>query len=90
MTSAVVRTACFSAGIKNIETAGVEAFLKIPHLYYFDPIDGIDILGAEITASVIVDISTTMQVKEKMFRCHESQRSWLKAHHEVDDYINSS
>lgn len=90
MTSAVVRTACFSAGIKNVETAGVEAFLKIPHLYYFDPIDGVDNFGTEIRASVIVDISSTMQVKEKMFRCHESQQSWLKAHHEVDDYINSS
>jgi LmbE family N-acetylglucosaminyl deacetylase len=90
VTSAVVRTACFSAGIRNIETDGIEAFLKIPYLYYFDPIDGKTILGAEIKASTIVNISDTMQVKEKMFRCHKSQQSWLQAHHEIDDYINSS
>ncbi len=90
VTSAVVRTACFSAGIKNIETEGLGPFLKIPHLYYFDPIDGTDIAGTVIKASVLVDITRTMKTKEKMFKCHVSQRSWLQAHHEIDDYINSS
>jgi LmbE family N-acetylglucosaminyl deacetylase len=90
MTSAVVRTACFSAGIRNIDADGTEPFLKMPYLYYFDPIEGKDILGAEIKATTIVDISSTMQTKEKMFRCHASQQSWLQAHHEIDDYINSS
>ena len=89
-TSAVVRTACFSAGIRNIETDEAEPFMKMPYLYYFDPIDGKDILGTEIRATTIVNISRTMQTKEKMFRCHESQQSWLQAHHEIDDYINSS
>jgi LmbE family N-acetylglucosaminyl deacetylase len=90
MTSEVVRTACFSAGIANIKTRGVAPFLKIPHVYYFDPIEGKDKFGTYLKASTIVDISTTMGIKEKMFRCHASQQSWLKAHHEVDDYINSS
>jgi LmbE family N-acetylglucosaminyl deacetylase len=90
MTSAVVRTACFSAGIGNIKTDGAEPFMKMPYLYYFDPIEGKDILGTDIKASTIVNISSTMQTKEKMFRCHESQQSWLQAHHEIDDYINSS
>jgi LmbE family N-acetylglucosaminyl deacetylase len=90
VTSAVVRTACFSAGIRNIDTDGIEPFLKIPYLYYFDPIEGKNILGEEIKATTIVNISDTMQVKEEMFRCHKSQQSWLQAHHEIDDYINSS
>jgi len=90
VTSAVVRTACFSAGIRNIDADGIDPFLKIPYLYYFDPIDGKNILGAEIKASTIVNISDTIQVKEEMFRCHKSQQSWLQAHHEIDDYINSS
>jgi N-acetylglucosamine malate deacetylase 1 len=90
MTSAVVRTACFSAGIGNIKTRGAEPFMKMPYLYYFDPIEGKDILGVEIKASTIVNITSTMNIKEKMFRCHESQQSWLQAHHEIDDYINSS
>jgi LmbE family N-acetylglucosaminyl deacetylase len=90
MTSVVVQTACFSAGIANIKTKGVKAYLKIPHLYYFDPIEGKDKFGTYHKAPTIVDISSTMGIKEKMFRCHASQQSWLQAHHEVDDYINSS
>lgn len=90
VTSAIVRTACFSAGIRNIDTDGAEPFMKMPYLYYFDPIEGKDIHGTEIRASTIVNISSTMQIKERMFRCHESQQSWLQAHHEIDDYINSS
>jgi LmbE family N-acetylglucosaminyl deacetylase len=90
MTSAVVRTSCFSAGIRNIEVDGTEPFMKMPYLYYFDPIDGKDILGTACRASTIVNISTTMAIKEQMFRCHASQQSWLQAHHEIDDYINSS
>jgi len=88
VTSAVVETACFSAGIRNIDT-GDEPFLKVPHLYYFDPIEGKDKLGNDIHATAIVDISTTMAMKEKMFLCHDSQLSWLKAHHGLDEYVAS-
>ncbi|MGB2866932.1 MAG: PIG-L family deacetylase [Bacteroidota bacterium] len=90
MTSEVVRTACFSAGIANIKVDGTDPFLKIPHLFYCDPIEGKDILGTAVRPSILVDISSTMHIKETMFKCHESQQSWLKAHHEVDDYLNSS
>jgi LmbE family N-acetylglucosaminyl deacetylase len=84
-TSAVVRTACFSAGMKNISTDGIEPFLTIPHLYYLDPMEGKDILGNVIHATTVVDISSTMEKKERMFQCHESQRGWLAAHHGVDE-----
>jgi LmbE family N-acetylglucosaminyl deacetylase len=90
LTSRVIQTACFSAGIANIPTDGTEPFLKIPCLYYFDPIEGKDNFGTSVRPTTIVDITSTMATKEKMFRCHASQQSWLKAHHEVDDYINSS
>ncbi len=90
VTSEVVLTSCFSAGIGNIGTPGAEPFMKMPYLYYFDPIDGKDKFGTAVRASTIVDISATMHIKERMFRCHESQQSWLQTHHEIDDYINSS
>jgi LmbE family N-acetylglucosaminyl deacetylase len=88
VTSAVVQTGCFSAGIKNIDT-GDEPFLKIPYLYYFDPIEGKDRLGVDIHATTIVDVSTTMPMKEQMFLCHDSQLSWLRAHHGLDEYVAS-
>jgi len=89
MTSALVRTACFSAGMNNIHTDGVEPFLSVPHLYYADPMDGKDALGRVIRPTTIVDISSTIERKEQMLLCHESQLSWLMAHHGVDDYVES-
>ena len=89
MTSAVVRTACFSAGMRNIDTDGIEPFPGIPHLYYLDPVEGKDVLGRVIRPTTIVDISSTIGRKEQMFLCHESQLSWLMAHHGVDEYVES-
>ena len=89
ITSDVVRTACFSAGMNNIGTDGIGPFLSIPHLYYLDPMEGKDILGKAIHATTIVDISSTMGKKEQMLLCHESQLSWLMAHHGVDEYVKS-
>jgi len=89
ITSAVVRTACFSAGMNNIHTDGIEPFLRIPHLYYMDPMEGKDALGNGIHPTTIVDISSTFGRKEEMFLCHESQLGWLMAHHGVDEYVES-
>jgi LmbE family N-acetylglucosaminyl deacetylase len=89
VTSALVRTACFSAGIKNIKTGNVKAFTSIPHLYYADPIEGKDLLGRAIHPTTIVDVTGTREKKEEMFLCHESQRSWLNAHHKLDDALAS-
>jgi LmbE family N-acetylglucosaminyl deacetylase len=89
MTSALVRTACFSAGMNNIHTDGVEPFPGIPHLYYLDPMEGKDALGRVVHPTTIVDISSTIGNKEQMFLCHESQLNWLMSHHGVDDSIES-
>jgi LmbE family N-acetylglucosaminyl deacetylase len=89
VTSALVRTACFSAAMKNIDTGGIEPVSGIPHLYYMDPMDGKDILGRPIEPTTIVDITSTMGKKEEMFLCHESQMSWLSAHHGLDEALAS-
>lgn len=86
MTSRLVRTACFSAGIKNIETESAP-FFYTPHLYYVDAMEGIDKLGHEISPAIIVDITSKIKLKEEMLACHASQREWLKMHHGMDEYI---
>lgn len=88
MTSRIVQTACFSAGIRNME-AGGETYEFIPHLYYADAMDGKDIYGNNIHPSVFVDITSVMPVKEKMLASHRSQREWLMKHHKIDEYILS-
>ena len=80
-------TACFSAGIVNVKTEGVGIYDKIPYMYYMDPLGAKDNFGNKVNASIIVDISNVIDIKEKMLACHKSQREWLLKHHGVDEYI---
>jgi len=89
ITGTIAQTACFAAGMKNIETEGAIAFPEVPYLYYCDPLDGRDKFGNEIAPTTLVNIGGSMGLKEQMFLCHESQRGWLKAHHGMDDAIRS-
>jgi LmbE family N-acetylglucosaminyl deacetylase len=89
VTSLLVQTACFTAGMKNIDTGEVPPFAGIPHLYYCDPIDGRDRFGEEIKPGILVDVSAMFSLKEQMFLCHQSQLAWLKGHHGVDDFVQS-
>jgi LmbE family N-acetylglucosaminyl deacetylase len=88
ITSMIVQTACFSAGIKNMEVTE-EPFEPVPHLYYSDPMEGKDKFGNPIQPSVFVDITNEMDIKEQMLACHKSQRDWLMSHHKIDEYILS-
>ena len=89
VTSKIAQTACFAAGMPNVETSGEGAFETVPYLYYVDAVEGRDILGEKITPSIVVDISSVMDIKEKMLCCHKSQRQWLLKHHGMDEYIDS-
>ncbi|MFW5996393.1 MAG: PIG-L deacetylase family protein [Verrucomicrobiota bacterium] len=85
-TSRLAWTACFACGIPNVETPGVEPHDKIPHLYYVDAMEGKDKYGKSITPAFYVDISSSLDMKEEMLCCHDSQRSWLMKHHGMDKY----
>lgn len=90
MTSRLVRSACFGAPAGNVLTEAdspAEALEAIPHLYYADPLEGVDIFGEPIEPDFIVDISDTMAIKERMLAAHASQREWLRAQHGIDEYI---
>ena len=50
---------------------------KIPHVFFMDNVGGI---GFEPEA--YVDISSTMELKRQMLRCHHSQDAWIKAIYE--------
>ena len=85
------RDACFNAPIPNYIThqwdpaAPIE---KIPHLFFTDPIEGTDYYGKPIPPEFIVDISSTFELKRQMLACHESQRSWLRKQHGIDEYLD--
>jgi LmbE family N-acetylglucosaminyl deacetylase len=86
-TRKVVQTACFSAGMVNIEIPNTDPFDSIPHLYYVDPMEGKDKFGEDIRPHFIVDITRVTDTKEKMLCCHKSQRDWLLKHHGIDEYV---
>lgn len=89
-TARLCQTACFSAMARNFRTGarrGAKPIARVPHLYYAQPFGGRDILGQEIRPGVCVDISETLDRKEELLACHESQRAWLRAQQEVSDPV---
>jgi LmbE family N-acetylglucosaminyl deacetylase len=52
---------------------------KIPEIYYFDTIAGIDFVPQHY-----VDISDTFEVKKQMLACHKSQSTWLQDQYQMD------
>ena len=85
-TSLVAQTACFGAGIKNMEAAG-EPYGMVPYLYYVDPMEGKDKFGVPVIPGFYVDITGEIGIKEEMLACHASQREWLRKHHNMDQYL---
>jgi LmbE family N-acetylglucosaminyl deacetylase len=89
-TSELVRDACFSAPIPNYLTEDEDPAPRlqaIPHLYFMDPIGGVDRDDRPVTADIYIDVASTFETKRRMLTEHKSQREWLLRHHGMDDYI---
>ncbi len=92
MTSRLVRDACFNASIPNYRTGNSRpsnVLDTIPHLYYVDPIEGVDYYGNAVEPEFVIDISSTFSLKREMLKCHASQRDWLLKQHGIDEYLDS-
>ncbi|HWE02145.1 MAG TPA: PIG-L family deacetylase [Tepidisphaeraceae bacterium] len=87
--SMLARAASFAYGSPNVTAIPRDPESAVPHLYYCDPVEGIDPLGNPITPTTVVDISAQMPKKTEMLACHSSQREWLRAHHGTDEYLDS-
>ncbi|MBN1442629.1 MAG: PIG-L family deacetylase [Planctomycetes bacterium] len=86
--SRVARASCFNAPIPNAPAPPRSRPLEsIPHLYYADPVGGVDPLGRPVLPSLLIDISSVIDAKTALLACHASQREWLRAHHGIDEYI---
>jgi LmbE family N-acetylglucosaminyl deacetylase len=91
-TSHLVRAACFNASCPNYATRQWDpapALNHIPHLYYVDCVEGIDLWGQPVKPQFYVNTSDVFDLKRQMLICHESQRGWLRAQHGVDEYLDS-
>jgi LmbE family N-acetylglucosaminyl deacetylase len=90
-TSRIVREAAFASTIPNwtaqLNGAPSTPLKAMPAVIYADPIDLVDHFGRRTPARQVVDITSTMPLKEKMLACHASQKVWLKDQHGEDDYL---
>lgn len=85
-TARLCQSACFGAMAPNFRTGArrpASVPRAVPHLYYAQPFGGRDIFGQAIQPSVCVDISATLELKERMLACHASQQAWLHAQQEI-------
>src|SRR5207247_2815897 len=65
-TSALVRDACFAAPARNYTTRDVQAappLKAIPHLYFMDPVGGVDREGGPIAPDFYVDVKPVFEKK---------------------------
>ncbi len=91
-TSVLVRNACFYAPAPNYDTRAFTtspALSAIPHLYYFDVMEGVDLYGRPVPPQFYTDISEQIEFKTEMLACHTTQREWLRAQHGIDEYLDS-
>lgn len=66
ITSRLVRNACFYAPARNYDTSALSQAVPIPaipHLYYWDSMEGIDLLGRPTPVQMLVDISEQIDFK---------------------------
>ena len=87
--SLLARSATFLYGAPNISDHPLLPGSRVPYLYYCDPLDGVDPLGRAVEPTTTIDISAQLEIKSRMLACHASQREWLRAHHGMDEYIES-
>jgi LmbE family N-acetylglucosaminyl deacetylase len=87
--SLLARGASFAYGAPNISDFPRHPESRVPYLYYCDPVEGIDPLGNPVIPTTLIDITAQIEKKAEMLACHASQRAWLRAHHGMDEYIES-
>ena len=89
MASLLARAASFAYGIPNVSETPRPAGAAVPHLYYCDPIEGLDPFGQLVVPTTLIDVTASYDRKSAMLACHASQREWLRAHHGMDEYLDA-
>jgi len=85
----LARSASFMYGCPNCSPVPRHPDSAPPHLYFCDPFEGVDALGRPVVPTTLVDVSAQMEARVEMLARHASQREWLRAHHGVDEYVES-
>lgn len=87
--SVLARNASFAFPMPNASTLPLAEGSAVPHLYYCDPVEGVDPFGHSVQPTTFVDISRELDQKKRMLACHRSQRQWLRDHHGMDECVDA-
>jgi LmbE family N-acetylglucosaminyl deacetylase len=89
-TSKLVRNGAFIASVTSFDCGTVTKPMEsIPYLYYWSGMGLRDNFGRPLAMHFGVDVSTKMEIKEKMLAAHASQREWLRHINKWDAYIEN-
>jgi LmbE family N-acetylglucosaminyl deacetylase len=90
-TPRIVREAAFASTMPNwratLNGRRPRPCEKLPAILYADPIDNVDHFGRRVRPRYVVDITSTVDLKERMLAAHASQRAWLRRQHGEDEYL---
>jgi N-acetylglucosamine malate deacetylase 1 len=86
----LARAGAVSYSIPNASKLPLIDGSAIPWLYYCDPVEGRDpYTGEFVTPTTCIDVTALFDRKTEMLVCHASQRDWLRAHHGMDEYVET-
>src|SRR5438093_5120641 len=84
-TARIVREAAFASTVPNwrasLHGRSPRPCDELPAILYADPIDNIDHFGRRVRVRYVVDITASVDLKEKMLAAHDSQRSMRSEEH---------
>src|SRR5258707_12370869 len=87
-TRRIVREAAFASTVRNwkasLSCRRPRPCAKLPAILYAHPIANVDHFERRVRAQLVVDTTGTIDLKEEMLACHDSQRSWLRHQHGED------
>jgi LmbE family N-acetylglucosaminyl deacetylase len=84
-TCLLARGASFLFAAPNASKLPLSPNARVPHLYFADPIEGLDHAGQITKPTTVIRVDATMGRKLEMLACHESQMKWLRAHNQSGD-----
>jgi LmbE family N-acetylglucosaminyl deacetylase len=95
-TARIAREAAFVSTIPNWRAPAVRRPARrppppcdrLPVVLTADPIDLTDHDGRRVAMELVVDVTSVIDVKERMLAAHASQREWLREQHGEDEYLH--
>lgn len=84
-TSLLARGASFLFAAPNASAIPPVSGLRVPHLYFTDPLEGRAPSGHVAGATTVIRIAKELRKKIEMLSCHKSQFEWMEHHNQSGD-----